>query len=495
MKRILLSIAVLALLACAPRAARSADLSVDFFYNNLPGGNWIEVADYGYCWQPDVAVNNEGWRPYADGYWAYTDLGWTWVSYEDFGWATYHYGRWLRLEGYGWVWVPGRDEDLEWGPAWVSWRFGDNYVGWAPLPPDTIAVEESRPISGHIDIEFNIGPAYYNFVAVRDFGDPVLRQHIVPVAQNVTYIEKTVNVTNITYKNKTVYNYGPDIATIDREASRPIQRLHLQRETNANLSAAAKSGALTRVQGDKFMVAAPMRVTKAGQAAPRTVKAKVDKSKVERGWSVVGNQTAQEQFKQKIKGQNLKQIPAASQESAMQGGRNAGPTPPAGRRGEMGMPATSSGAQSANAAAEAKQGERKDQNRSGERGQFSQPTPGNNEESSTERAAAESHNRGARHVNAGESGQNVQPAQGEDMGQRNREPRPEHQQKGAAEALNPNPGQQNQAPSGGERRREERQTFSQPGGQGGHRGEARPAQEREGRGEKGKGQTSPTPHQ
>ena len=89
------------------------------------------MADYGYCFQPNVAVSNADWRPYADGYWAYTDVGWTWVSYEDFGWATYHYGRWADLAGYGWVWVPG----YEWGPAWVSWRTGGDYVGWAPLPP------------------------------------------------------------------------------------------------------------------------------------------------------------------------------------------------------------------------------------------------------------------------------------------------------------------------------------------------------------------------
>src|SRR6516162_3457862 len=111
-------------------SAARADVSVDFFYNNLSGGSWVEVGDYGYCWQPDVAVNNSDWRPYSDGYWAYTDDGWTWVSYEDFGWATYHYGRWAHLTDVGWVWVPGRNEDLEWGPAWVSWRTGGEYVGW-----------------------------------------------------------------------------------------------------------------------------------------------------------------------------------------------------------------------------------------------------------------------------------------------------------------------------------------------------------------------------
>ncbi len=108
MKKLLLACAIVALVLPAAPRAQAADVSVDFFYNNLSGGSWIEVGDYGYCWQPDVGLSAD-WRPYSDGYWAYTDLGWTWVSYEDFGWATYHYGRWVRLSGRGWVWVPGRD--------------------------------------------------------------------------------------------------------------------------------------------------------------------------------------------------------------------------------------------------------------------------------------------------------------------------------------------------------------------------------------------------
>ena len=90
---------MLACVASALPQARGADISVDFFYDNLSGGNWLEVEGYGYGWQPDIAVSDPNWRPYADGYWAYTDYGWTWISYEDFGWATYHYGRWARLAG------------------------------------------------------------------------------------------------------------------------------------------------------------------------------------------------------------------------------------------------------------------------------------------------------------------------------------------------------------------------------------------------------------
>jgi hypothetical protein len=306
MKKLLFVFAVTVLLLPFAPQAKSQDVSVDFFYNNLNGGSWVEVGNYGYCWQPDVAVSDSSWRPYADGYWAYTDEGWTWVSYEDFGWATYHYGRWVRLADYGWVWRPG----YEWGPAWVSWRFGGGYAGWAPLPPETEVVYESRPLTGHLDVEFDIGPGCYNFVDVRYIGEPVLRSRIVEVNQNVTYINQTVNVTNITYKNKTVYNYGPDLTVVNQYSSRPIQKLKIERQANVDFSVAAKSGGLNKVQGNALVVSAPAKLTRpAKQIAPPTVKTKLADAKVEKGWSVAGDANAQTQLKEKIKTQDLKKVP------------------------------------------------------------------------------------------------------------------------------------------------------------------------------------------
>ena len=302
--------------------ARADDMSIDFFYNNLSGGNWIEAGDYGYGWQPDLAVNDPNWRPYADGYWAYTDDGWTWISYEDFGWAAYHYGRWARLADYGWVWFPG--SDLDWGPAWVSWRTGGDYVGWAPLPPrGPGVVYEGQPIGAQADIEFDIGPEYYNFVDVRFIGEPVLRDRIFAPSQNVTYINNTVNVTNISVRNNVVYNYGPDYNVLSAHSSRPIQRLSITRESATNLSAAAKSGALTKVQGDKLVVAAPQKLTKSAPgAAPPSVKAKVAKPKIEKGWAGVPNEA---QLKQKIKAENPKNIPPPTGAAAGRGPASASP--------------------------------------------------------------------------------------------------------------------------------------------------------------------------
>lgn len=307
MKRILLALATVALLLPATRQAEAAgDVSVDFFYNNLNDGNWVEVADYGYCWQPNVASNAD-WRPYADGYWAYTDVGWTWVSNEDFGWATYHYGRWARLQNEGWVWVPG----YEWGPAWVSWRTGGDYIGWAPLPPSAERVYEGRAITGHVDVEFDIGPAYYNFVDIRYIGEPALRNRIVDRSQNITYINQTVNVTNITYNNSRVYNHGPDYDRLSRYSTRPIQRLTLERNTNVNFSAGVRGREVTRIQGDKLVVAAPLTIQKSASKkfAPKKVKTKIEQPKVEHGWSGVSDPKVKAEMQKKMKAEDAKAVP------------------------------------------------------------------------------------------------------------------------------------------------------------------------------------------
>jgi hypothetical protein len=304
MKRILLTLTMVGfLLPLAPRVQAQTDVSLNFFYDNLSSqGNWIEVGDYGYCFQPNVAVSNSDWRPYSDGYWAYTDVGWTWVSYEDFGWATYHYGRWTNLENYGWLWVPG----YEWGPAWVSWRTGGDYVGWAPLPPSGHTVYQGQAITGGVDVEFGIGPLYYNFVDIRYIGEPVLRGRILAPSRNVTIINRTVNITNITYNNSTVYNYGPDYNRLNQYSTRPIQRLSLQRETSvgANFGQGQK-GNFNRVSGNQLTVVAPTIQKSQQQIAPKQVKTKVEQPKVEHGWQGVQNR---QQLEAEMKQNNRQKV-------------------------------------------------------------------------------------------------------------------------------------------------------------------------------------------
>jgi len=108
------------------------------FQNELaPYGSWVDDASYGRVWVPEGTLVGADFTPYyTGGHWALTEFGWTWVSDYSWGWAPFHYGRWIVVSGYGWCWVPG----TAWGPAWVAWRAGDGFVGWAPLPPRGVSV-------------------------------------------------------------------------------------------------------------------------------------------------------------------------------------------------------------------------------------------------------------------------------------------------------------------------------------------------------------------
>lgn len=109
--------------------ASDGGVSLSTFQQPLASyGAWVTAPGYGQVWRPSVPA---GWRPYYYGRWEWTTEGWLWVSDEPFGWATYHYGRWTWDRGLGWYWVPG----YQWAPAWVSWRYSGDVVGWSPLAP------------------------------------------------------------------------------------------------------------------------------------------------------------------------------------------------------------------------------------------------------------------------------------------------------------------------------------------------------------------------
>jgi len=291
MKTKLLPFAVLAALLITPLRSR-AEVTIDVFYDSLdPYGDWMEVADYGYCWQPrDVSAE---WRPYTLGEWVYTDAGWTWLSEEPFGWATYHYGRWLRLESRGWVWVP----DTQWGPAWVSWRDSDRYVGWAPLPPETRRVVDVG-LGSWVDSYFDVGPTAYTFVELRHFGSPRIADVVLAPRDNVTIVRETRNVTNVKVLNNVVVNYGPDYGAVARAADRPIRKLRLERQ-NADPTN-ARTDFRSRIEGETVKVVAP-RITGQPSAKPRRVAPQVQAPQIDRGWREAGPADQTEALRAKLK--------------------------------------------------------------------------------------------------------------------------------------------------------------------------------------------------
>jgi hypothetical protein len=106
-----------------------------------PYGTWIDDERLGRVWVPSADIVGVAFAPYAtNGRWVLTQYGWTWSSKWSWGWAPFHYGRWVMRDGRQWCWVPG----TLWAPAWVSWRIGHSNIGWAPLPPRGMKV--GRPI-------------------------------------------------------------------------------------------------------------------------------------------------------------------------------------------------------------------------------------------------------------------------------------------------------------------------------------------------------------
>jgi hypothetical protein len=108
-------------------------------YSDLDdNGTWSQEPNYGAVWYPNsVSV---GWAPYSNGYWGYVGpWGWTWIGYEPWGFAPYHYGRWNYFGG-RWGWCPGPIGYYPvYGPAFVGFLgggfgFGVGIgVGWFPL--------------------------------------------------------------------------------------------------------------------------------------------------------------------------------------------------------------------------------------------------------------------------------------------------------------------------------------------------------------------------
>ena len=175
------------------------DVDYQTFYDELsPHGNWVEYPGYGYVWQPSIGND---FRPYSTGgHWVWSDrYEWVWVSDYDWGWAPFHYGRWFQDARYGWLWVPG----YEWSGAWVTWRDGGDYYGWAPIRPGF-----------NISININLGGYnapydWWTFTPRRYILYPNWYNHRVDYHRNVTIINQTTIINNYYYGDSYGFRTGP----------------------------------------------------------------------------------------------------------------------------------------------------------------------------------------------------------------------------------------------------------------------------------------------
>ncbi len=167
---------------------------------------------FGYVWLPeDVSPD---WRPYTVGHWVSTEeYGWYWESNEPFAWAVYHYGRWGYDPDYGWFWVPGDT----WAPAWVQWRYDDQYVGWAPIGPQRPGYAYGAPVGYEPPIAES-----WVFVPPRYMTSRAIPHYAVPIADLGVVFLGATRVYRPQFRGGVVYNYGVPRDYVVRITRRPI---------------------------------------------------------------------------------------------------------------------------------------------------------------------------------------------------------------------------------------------------------------------------------
>ncbi len=129
-------------------------------------GRWDRHPEYGALWFPLVVAAD--WAPYRHGRWLWTvRWGWTWVDAAPWGFAPFHYGRWVHYGG-RWAWAPGSYVRRPvFAPALVAWVGGPQFglslhigggadpgyphVGWVPLAPREAYRPWYRASPGHVE--------------------------------------------------------------------------------------------------------------------------------------------------------------------------------------------------------------------------------------------------------------------------------------------------------------------------------------------------------
>jgi hypothetical protein len=155
------------------------------------------------------------WSPYREGRWIWTTDGWYWHSYEPFGYITYHYGRWYYDDYYGWLWVPG----YEYAPAWVEWRYGDDYIGWAPLHPYTTIYFTIGVIYPH---SYHNPYYHWNFVTYNHFYDPHVYNYCIGPRYKYRIHTNTHYRTNYVRHNGRIRNNGVNIDVVRNRSGKRI---------------------------------------------------------------------------------------------------------------------------------------------------------------------------------------------------------------------------------------------------------------------------------
>lgn len=246
-------------------------------------GSWRPVPEYGTVWFPNTVV--VGWAPYRYGHWVWiAPWGWTWVDDAPWGFAPFHYGRWVVVGGV-WGWVPSPPRPVVVGavyvrpvyaPALVAWVGGPHFgvgvavgaapaagVAWFPLGPRDVYCP-----SYHVSQTYVTNVNVSNTVIVN-------RTQVTNVYSNV-YVNKTVNVTNVTYQNQTQAGAVTAVSsqTFTSAGSVHNNMIRVNQKEIASAPAAPMTPAVAPQQRSVLGAGAAARVTPPAAVVNRAVVAK-----------------------------------------------------------------------------------------------------------------------------------------------------------------------------------------------------------------------------
>lgn len=273
-----------------PNYGYGRNMDISYFYDYLSDyGTWITYPGYGYVWVPYEA--SRSWHPFSHGRWVWTEYGWTWVSYYRWGWITSHYGRWDWELSLGWFWVP----DTVWGPAWVSWRYADDCIGWAPLPP---RYRYSRGYGLSLT-SIDLSDDYWIFVDGPHFSNPYVERYVLPRYRNGEFIRRTVFKAQLNERSGRIINDGLSLNN--------AERITRERFTTYQLRDADRPG-LTTINSNQVTIYRP-DIAPRETAQPKRFVSKDEAARqgtlIPSGGINTSDQTIQLQERHKVELQNL----------------------------------------------------------------------------------------------------------------------------------------------------------------------------------------------
>jgi hypothetical protein len=150
-------------------------------------GTFFEHQKYGKVWMPSANVVPQGWHPYPPCNWVNTKYGWYFQDNTPWGAIVHHHGRWAHEPKVGWMWIPGE----EFSPGWVIWKTSEQWVGWAPTPPD----QDMKTLDAD---EFNTDKMW-TFMDAKKFGKSCAGDAVVVASQVPVILAQTRYITEFVY--------------------------------------------------------------------------------------------------------------------------------------------------------------------------------------------------------------------------------------------------------------------------------------------------------